>query len=226
MTAPDILQLAVTIAVMQIFCDLIANWLIFNKDRYQRALGALSRAKNKLEREKVAIGKESSKDIAINASSNSKKSKAERLMKRLQRAEDEYSEAKGVVARKHIAPGFFTSVFFVLLLRILGTEHKGQIMGIIPFTPFQILRKLTARGIEFGPLQYDPISEKVTSTDQACGFMFIYVLCGFSVKYYAGKLFGTKPPAGAEGVTSIMDSPTGQNMIRALGVDPADLKVD
>ena len=210
MTASEILNLAGTVATVQIICDGIANWRIYSQEPYQRALGALSRSKAKLERERVAVGKESAKVGAATSTSNSKKQKADRLAKRLQRAEDDYAEARGNVARKHVAPGFISAVIFMIILRILGTEHKGNVMGILPFTPFSLIKRLTARGLEFDPqLSFEPVSEKVTDVGQACSFMFIYFLCTFSIKYYAGRIFGTKPPAGTEGLMSIMDSPAG-----------------
>jgi hypothetical protein len=92
--------------------------------------------------------------------------------------------------------------------------------------PCIFLQRLTARGIEFGPLQYEPISNAVTDTSQACAFMFVYFLCGFLVKYYASKIFGTRPPAGAESITTIMDSPQGQKLMRQVSFDPNDLKMD
>jgi hypothetical protein len=134
MTASEILQLATTVATVQILCDLVFNWRAYSQEPYQRALSALSRSKLKYEQETIAIAKE--KDKAKSSAPTSKKSKADRLFKRLQRAKDDHAEARGVVARKHIPPGFFTLIIFVILLRILGTEHKGKIIGVLPFVPY------------------------------------------------------------------------------------------
>jgi hypothetical protein len=45
-----------------------------------------------------------------------------------------------------------------------------------------------------------------------------------SIKYYVGKLFGTQPPQGAEGMMAVLDSPAGQKLMRSVGVDPEELK--
>jgi hypothetical protein len=228
MTASDILNLAATVATVQIICDLVANWRVYSKEPYERALGALSRTKTKLEREKVAVAKELQKPAEVVKATTKKKSgsKADKLTARLKRAEDDHADALALVARKHTVPGVFTSLVFVILLRILGAEHKGKIIGILPFAPFPLLQRLTARGLEFGPLMFEPDTDKVTGTSQACVFMFIYFLCGFSVKFYAGKLFGKKPPPGAESIMSLMNSPAGEKMMRSMGVDPNDLKME
>ena len=48
-----------------------------------------------------------------------------------------------------------------------------------------------------------------------------------SVKFYCNKLFGTKPPRGADGgIFSVMDSPQGRKVAQAMGIDPDDLKFD
>jgi hypothetical protein len=36
-----------------------------------------------------------------------------------------------------------------------------------------------------------------------------------SIKYYVGKLFGTQPPAGAEGMMAVLDSPAGQKLMKS-----------
>jgi hypothetical protein len=62
---------------------------------------------------------------------------------------------------------------------------------------------------------------------QAFSFFIVYLLAGFTVKYYINKAVGTKPPKGADqGYQTIVDSPMGQAMARSLGIDPNDLKVD
>jgi hypothetical protein len=228
MTAAEILNLAVTVATVQILCDLVANWRVYSQEPYERAVGGLSRAKTKLERETVAVARERQKPAEATKGTTTKKSgsKADKLSKRLKRAEDDHADALSLVARKHTVPGVFTSLVFVILLRILGAEHKGKIIGVLPFAPFPILQRLTARGLEFGPLLFEPDTDKVTDTSQACVFMFIYFLCGFSVKFYAGKLFGARPPAGAESIMSLMDGPAGQKMMRSMGVDPNDYKME
>ena len=230
MTAPEILQLATTVATVQILCDLISNWRIFSREPYQRALGALERSKNKLAREKAAVAAKQ-EAAASSTTSTTKKgasSKAEKLAKRLERVEADHADAVGAVARRHMVPNVLTSLVFFILLRILGLEHKGHIIGILPFTPFSLAQRLTLRGLEFGDLQFEPLdsSGKVTSTAQATSFIFIYFLCTFSVKYYASRLFGTRPPPGAESALSVIETSQGQKMMKYMGVDPKDLKME
>lgn len=165
MTAADISNIIITVAVTQLLCDLIANWTIFRKDRYQRTVSALERAQSKLEREKIAIGKEAAtaeepatKATNTHQTSTAKKAgsgKAEKLAKRLKRVEDEHSEALASVSRHHILPNMLTSLMFVVLLRILGAEHKGNVLGVLPFTPFPFARRITARGLDFGSVHFE-----------------------------------------------------------------------
>jgi len=227
MTAPEILQLVTTVVVVQIGCDLVANWRVFNQAPYKKLLGQADRAKSKLDREIAAAGKEPAQASSVSGKSGKKSSRAEKMAKRLQRAQDDYSEALANVAKKHTVPSVMTSVMFLVLLRILGTEYKGNIIGVLPFTPFKFLQRLTLRGLTFVEGADEFVgTEKVGSTSQAAAFMFIYFLCGISVKFYAGRFFGTRPPKGAESIMSVMDSPEGQKMIRKMGFDPDDLKME
>jgi hypothetical protein len=227
MTAADISRIAITVGTVQLFCDLLAYWRIYSKDPYERAVDALSRAKwkrDKASEESVQLEKEGSGGAA--ASSNKKASKSDRQAKKLQRAEDDYGNAKASVARRHTLPGFFTSFLFIVMLRILGLEYKGNIVGVLPFAPFSVLSRVTSRSLAFTTSQFESDDEKVTDVSQACAFMFIYFLCTMSVKYYISHFFGTQPPHGAEGLMAIAQSPMGQKILRSAGIDPDELKMD
>jgi hypothetical protein len=177
MTAADILRIATTVGTVQLLCDLISNWRIYGKEPYQRALGALSRAKWKHDKA-LADSKEAGgvvkKDAKETSSGGKKGTKVDRHTKRLQRTEDDYLEAASEVARRHTVPSVFISVLFIILLRILGTEYKGQMVGILPFSPFSFLQRFFGRGLEFGDLAFESMSDKVTDTSQACSFVFVY----------------------------------------------------
>jgi hypothetical protein len=175
MTAADILRIATTVGTVQLLCDLISNWRIYGKEPYQRALGALSRAKWKRDKA-LADSKEAGGVVKKDAKdTNGKKgTKVDKHAKRLQRTEDDYLEAASEVARRHTVPSLFISVLFVILLRILGTEYKGQMVGILPFAPFSFLQRFFGRGLEFGDLDFESMSDKVTDTSQACSFVFVY----------------------------------------------------
>ena len=102
-------------------------------------------------------------------------------------------------------------------------------MGVLPFVPYNIVSRVTSRGLNWKEISVEEIKELGTQMHpkQAFSFMFVYLLCGLAVKYYVNLAFGTKPPQGADrGITTIMDSPMGQKVIRSFGIDPNDLKVD
>lgn len=212
MTASDILRIATTVGVMQLLCNLVAFLLVFRKDNYQKALGAVQRTKSKLAKEKEAEAKAASKD---------------KFAKRLKRAEDDYGNALASVTKLHFIPNLLTSVVFVMLLRILGTDLKGAVVGIIPFTPFKLMKRITSRGLEFpDDVVFESTNEYVTDVSQACSFMFIYVLSTFSIKFYVNQLFGTIPPQGSEGLLSFVESPQGKKIIKGFGLDPDAYKTE
>lgn len=178
MAAADILRIATTVGTVQLLCDLISNWRIYRKEPYQRALGALSRQKWKRDKA-LADSKEAGvvvKKDSKEASGGGKKgnSKVDKHAKRLQRVEDDYLEAASEVARRHTLPGVLISVLFLILMRILGAEYTGQMIGILPFAPFSFLQRFFGRGLEFGDLAFESMSDKVTETSQACSFVFVY----------------------------------------------------
>lgn len=209
MTAPEILSIVTTLGISQLAFDLLAKWLVYNKEPYQRACGALERAKWKLSK----------------AEADAKKN--EKHAKRLQRAKDEWGEACANVAQRHTAPGMLTSVFFVLLLKILGTEHKGNVMAILPFVSFNLMTKVTGRGLDWSNVPVSALEGTEIQTKQATSFLFIYLLCGLSVKFFVNKAVGTQPPEGADkGIMTVMESPKGQRLMKSFGIDPDDLKME
>lgn len=229
MTASDIGSIVLTIVTIQIGCDLWFNWRVYNTESYQRALQALERANVKLQREQEVMEKEQEKARAAALSSTTMPKQSQknndRWKKRWQRAQDDHAEAVAFVAQKHTAPNVWTSIWFVLLMRILGTEHAGKVLGVLPFSvPFAFMRRfVTSRGLQF-ELNDETTPEMTALTTQAFSFFFIYFLCGLSVKFYASKLIGVQPPKGAEGLMAIMQSPQGRKLVRAMGMDPDELK--
>ena len=172
--------------------DLFTNWFVYKRDDYKRSCNAMERAEWK---KKKAESDNKKKGIG-----NTKNH-----LKRLQRTKDEYAEACGDVARRHTAPTVWTSLFFVLLLRILGTEHGGKVIGLVPFLPMNILQRLTRRGlvdtIPYGAtlLEGRSSSSDIIYIQQGASFLFVYLLTSFSVKFHVSQIFGTKPPKGADG---------------------------
>lgn len=219
MTASDIAHVVMTMIVIQIGCDVWFRWRVYNTEPYQRALQALERATVKYQREQVVMEKEQEKAALTASSSKQSIKNNDRWKKRWQRAQDDHAEALAHVAQKHTAPNIWTSILFVVLMRILGSEYAGKMMGLLPFSvPFALLRRVvTSRGLQFD-------ADETNMTTQACSFFLIYFLCGLSVKFYANKLVGIRPPKGAEGLLAVMHSPQGIKMMRAVGIDPEELK--
>jgi Integral membrane protein EMC3/TMCO1-like len=208
MAAADILRIAVTVGVVQAVCDLMMHWWVFSRESYLRSIEKMERAEYKVHQLKEKA--------------------SEKNAKRLIKAEEEKSIMAAVVARHHMLPGLSVSFLFLLLMRILGTELKGKIVGVIPFVPYGWFRRLLiARGLEFPAhveFMADPGS-KVDSIAQACSFTFIYMLSTMSVKYYVNQLLGTQPPLGAESVTTLYETPQGKKMVKSwTGIDMDELK--
>lgn len=208
MTAPEILNIITTVAITQILVDLSCRWMVFSGDAYKRAVASLERAESRRDRLLVTLDTPA---------------KQEKQAKKLARYKDDVQDAAGDVARRHAVPGFLGSVVFLILYRILSTEYLGKVIGVIPFVPFSLLRRLTLRGLNVST----PEEGAEYNVYQACSFLFIYILCTLSVKYYVHKLVGVSPPKQAEGgLMAIMDSPSNQRMLKSLGIDTDFLKED
>ena len=109
MTAADIRSIVVTVGVCQLIIDLLANHFVYKKEYYQRALRTMDRFKGKLDKADADL------------------KKSEKHRKKYDRAKGDYQAACADVARRHFAPNMFGSVFFVILLRILGIENSGKV---------------------------------------------------------------------------------------------------
>jgi hypothetical protein len=135
------------------------------------------------------------------------------------------------VARRRIVTELGTFVVFLILARILGMEYKGKIVGLLPFHPFRLLRRVTMRGLTLDETFLLPESileakaARVTSSAQVCGFLFIYILCTGSVKFLVSKLLGEKAPDGADkGLDTLLDAPQSQKLLESVGVDVQEFK--
>ena len=206
MPASEILRIAATVGAVQLVVDLVAYYWIFRRAPYQRSVELLERYRAKWEQ--VQSSQKSGTDQPLLKKSSRKQ---DQNAKKVQRAEDDYKNSLANVVRRHTVPNFFGSVVFLILMKILGTEMKGHIVAILPFEPFSLLQKLTSRGLEFGQAAEMADDGAATKVVQACSFTFVYILSTMSVKYYVHQLFGYSPPPGAESVTSLVDSPMGQN---------------
>ncbi len=101
-------------------------------------------------------------------------------------------------------------------------------MGVLPFVPYNFISKVTARGLDWKAVDGVALNEATSMyPKQALSFFFVYALCAMTVKYYVNRAVGQKPPKGADGgISTVMESPIGQSVMRSMGVDPEDLKFD
>jgi hypothetical protein len=259
MTAHDIFQIVSTVAVVQLLCDIVAHYAIYQSKAYLRLLEQLEDSKAKLQaaQRKAKLEDEKNKtDVAVknkDVKSNNKKQSGgkqnERSQKLLQRLEQDHADVLQGISMRHTLHSATTAIIFLILMRIFGTEHKGRILAVLPFVPYQILRRITARGLQFdsnwlsidGPIIEAILGEMNTKSRSSAGvmaglnnvgqmasFTFIYMLTAMSVKYYVHQLIATKPPAGAESFfAAVADSPRSQAYVKnTIGVDLKELKAE
>ena len=117
MTSSEILNIIATVGVCQLIIDLLSNHFVYKNDPYQRSVRTMQRYKTKLDK----------------AEGDAKKSgsKIEKHKKKIDRAQADYSASCADVARRHFLPNMLSSIFFVILLRILGTEHKNKVSRLL-----------------------------------------------------------------------------------------------
>uniref|UniRef100_A0A7S4T7V7 Uncharacterized protein n=1 Tax=Ditylum brightwellii TaxID=49249 RepID=A0A7S4T7V7_9STRA len=222
MTAPDIIRIITTVAIAQGCIDLLASRMVYKREPYQRAVSSFERAKTK--RDKVLA----QPTPASSNNATKSRSAAEKHLKKIQRAEDDYAEAAAEVAKRHSAPSFFGSIIFLILYRVLSTEYSGKIVAVLPFQPWKLVQRLSMRGLEIGQfvaeVEADGSYPAISSHTQACSFMFVYFLCTLSVKFIVNRILGTKPPHGADGgMGTMLDSPKNKKFMESLGVDTEEL---
>lgn len=200
MTAADILKIVGTVAVTQVVIDVLANRWVFNTESYDRLCRALLRAQT-LEAKARA----------------SKATNAEKHAKKLGKHVTEREALAALVAKKHATPAMGGSVAFLILYRILSAEHAGKVVAVLPFVPFRLLRRITLRGLDFGPEG----AAAVAGAERACAFAFVYMLAAASAKFIVHKLLARKPPPGADGgFETMMEAPQSKAVMRSFGMDP------
>lgn len=252
MTAQDILQIITASVFIQCICDIGAHYIVYQKESYQNLLDKLASsqskllaAQNKLKTDETTttagVTTNNSKDSSsttkgIDKSTSNKKSitSVEKHRQLVQRLEEEHNHRLSAVALEHFRPFVVTGFLFLLLMRILGTEHKNKIIAVLPFVPYRFIQRfLSLRGLQINP-QWFAVSNvddtsiliqellsnvnstyavsnaaggtvnSITSIGQICSFTFIYMLTSMSVKYYVNQLFTTPPPKGAESYVATM----------------------
>lgn len=244
MTAQDILQIVTASALIQCVCDIGAHYFLYQKESYQTLLDRLASsqsklvaAQNKLKTEETTtIDTTTSNTNTTTKGSNNKKgiTNIEKQQQLVQRLQEENNHRLAAVALVHVKPFVVTSCFFLLLMRVLGTEHKNKILAVLPFVPYRFIQRfLSLRGLQINP-QWFAVSHaddasvliqellssvnstytvsrtasgttgSITSIGQVCSFTCIYMLTSMSVKYYVHQLFTTTPPKGAESYFSLV----------------------
>ena len=258
MTAQDIFQIVTTVAVVQFLCDIVAHYAIYQSKSYRLMVEQLEDSKAKLlaaqrktkleeEKGKTEVVAKSKDNKGGNKKQSSSNKQNERSQKLLQRLEQDNADALQRVSIRHTIHSVTTSVIFLLLMRIFGTEHKGHAIAVLPFVPYKILRRISLRGLqfdsnwvnsdasiieavlgEFGTKSRSSsgIIAGLNNVGQLASFTFIYMLTALSVKYYVHQFIATKPPEGAESfLASLVDSPSSQAYVKdAIGVDLKELK--
>jgi len=240
MTATDIAKIVATVAATQLATDLLANRYVFRAESYRRSVVSFDRAR--LRREKTAAAIAAKQQQQSSGGGGGKRGQStskstERDAKKMQRETDEVSELAAEVARRHQMAGMWSSAAFFILYRIMSAEYTGRVVAVLPFQPFQLLRRISYRGLgsmaeatfvaaaASTPGARGLIPPPVSDASQACSFLFVYMLCTFSVKVLVNMLFGTKPPRGAdEGMGTLMDSPKSRKMMETFGIDPDEMK--
>lgn len=99
-------------------------------------------------------------------------------------------------------------------------------MALMPFVPFKILYRISARGLDWSNVEGESTVLEGTSVDyrQATSFLFIYMLAALSVKSFVHKAVGTSPPPGADrGIMTAMESRGGRKLLKSYGIDPEEM---
>lgn len=236
MTASDILYIVSTVSITQVICDIVSKKFVFSREDYKHRISTLERARIKKEKASAlpppSNNANSSNNYASSTKSTSSSKALDKYNKKIQRAEEEYGMAASNVSQKHIGPNIASSLVFLILYRVLGLEYQGKVVGILPYEPWGLIRRISMRGITLSDTNYiiQSVStaathgDRIKSVNQACGFLFIYLLCTMSVKFTIHKLLGQKPPTGADkGFLTMMDDPRSQKVLQSLGVDTDEI---
>ena len=237
MTVSDIGKIVSAVACTEFLACILANRFIYKSEAYAKTVSTFKRAEARRDKTAASIAaKQAARDEQLanpgkkRAQQTSQKS-IEKDAKKLQLENEEVSTLAAEVARRHTMGNFYSSIAFLLLFRILSAEYSGKVVAVLPFEPFNFLKKVTFRGLGTVKgvndlwVQSDAIPADVSSASQACAFAFIYVLCSASVKMIVNTAFGTKPPAGADqGVGNLIDAPQNKKMMKSFGLDAGDVK--
>ena len=176
MTAADILQIITASAIIQCLCDIGAHYMIYDTKSYHNLLHQLSSSNTKLQTAQHKLTTETTittttttvittitTDITLNTTKSSTGSSTntgnknhkrgisniEKQQQLVQRLTEEYNHRLSTVALIHTRPFVITGIIFLILMKVLGTEHQNKIIAILPFVPYRwVQRFLSQRGLQ------------------------------------------------------------------------------
>lgn len=209
-------HIAFAVGAAELILCVLSRKFIFQSESYTRTISSFERAKAR--RDKTAAS------LAIKQTQPKSQKSTEKDKKKMDREDEELKSLAAEVARRHTVSGFYQSMAFLILYRILAAEYAGKVVALLPFQPFKLMQKMTFRGLTL-PSEYMSAFPDVSNASQACNFAFIYILCSFSIKMMANMAFGTKPPAGADdGVGNMMETTQSKKVMETFGVNPNEVQ--
>lgn len=236
MTASDIGKIACTVAVVELISCVLSRKFIFQSRSYKKTIEAFDRAKARRDKTSASLAgkREARENKDHKAHHQTSQKSVDKEAKKLERENNELAAYAAEVARRHTMSAFYSSVVFLILYRVLSTEYSGKVVALLPFEPFDLMKRITFRGLSTNTVAEvndnwiklgggaDP---DVTNASQACNFSFVYLLCSVSIKFMVNKAFGTTPPPGADdGVGTLIDAPMNKKMMESFGMDAAEVK--
>lgn len=236
MAVTDIARTVCAVAGTEFLCCILTKRFIFQGEKYTRSVSSFERAKARRDKTAASLAakQKAIEEQIANPGKNKKdavtQKSIEKETKKLQRENEELSALAAEVARRHTMAGFYSSLAFLILYRILAAEYSGKVLAVLPFEPFNLLQRITFRGLgDISAKEVDSgwklSGNTSANASQSCAFAFIYILCSLSVKMMVNMAFGTKPPQGAdEGVRNLLDAPQGQKMMKNFGIDVDEVK--
>ena len=255
MTISDIGKIIVAVATTEFISCILTRKLIFKGESYTDSVSAFNRAKARRDKTSASLAaKQAAREeqqLLANSGLKSKNNQQQISQKsidkeanKLERENEEFAGCAAEVARRHTMANFYSSIAFLILYRIFAAEYSGKVVALLPFQPFNLLQKVSFRGLselsvrELNAIWMQsggpgatvpgvdaPITPDVMGVSHACGFAFVYLLCSLTVKTMVNMAFGVKPPEGAnDGVGTLMDAPQSQKMMKNFGLDAEDVK--
>mmetsp|Transcript_4423 Transcript_4423/g.8726 ORF Transcript_4423/g.8726 Transcript_4423/m.8726 type:complete len:188 (-) Transcript_4423:1574-2137(-) len=154
-------------AAMTLLSEGLAYVAVYRRGEYQRAVIRVVDVNRKLEKEKeLLVGVE----------------KRERHAKKIQKLEADFKEAMAKMNGMKLVVNITIGLLYMLAYRVLSMRFHGQVVGTLPFIPFEMMRRMSMRGLPSGSEPTD------------CAFAFVYALAALGLKGTIQKAMGFAPP--------------------------------